>query len=177
MGATQSQRFQLVGGDSDAKEFFWCPVDPGTPLPTAQPSLVTYNGRERPQDAQASSVKSALGSSALTFPIQDLEGESSHLSVPTPCPSASHLSSSSRFAKYYSDPTGAEHRTLIKAYGIRFDIIVFGKVAWPPPPLGALAETQASGLARKGALSPPFICSCPLSRLFLFLLSFAGWEI
>uniref|UniRef100_A0A667I519 P2X purinoceptor n=1 Tax=Lynx canadensis TaxID=61383 RepID=A0A667I519_LYNCA len=32
-----------------------------------------------------------------------------------------------RFAKYYSDPTGAEHRTLIKAYGIRFDIIVFGK--------------------------------------------------
>ncbi|XP_060257143.1 P2X purinoceptor 4 isoform X2 [Ovis aries] len=32
-----------------------------------------------------------------------------------------------RFAKYYSDPNGAEHRTLIKAYGIRFDIIVFGK--------------------------------------------------
>ncbi|XP_029778689.1 P2X purinoceptor 4 [Suricata suricatta] len=31
------------------------------------------------------------------------------------------------FAKYYSDPTGTEHRTLIKAYGIRFDIIVFGK--------------------------------------------------
>ncbi|XP_045152686.1 P2X purinoceptor 4 isoform X1 [Echinops telfairi] len=32
-----------------------------------------------------------------------------------------------RFAKYYNDPTGGEHRTLIKAYGIRFDIIVFGK--------------------------------------------------
>ncbi|XP_054450119.1 P2X purinoceptor 4 isoform X2 [Pteronotus mesoamericanus] len=32
-----------------------------------------------------------------------------------------------RFAKYYSDPAGTEHRTLIKAYGIRFDIIVFGK--------------------------------------------------
>jgi len=32
-----------------------------------------------------------------------------------------------RFAKYYSHLTGAEHRTLIKAYGIRFDIIVFGK--------------------------------------------------
>ncbi|KAB1255537.1 P2X purinoceptor 4 [Camelus dromedarius] len=31
------------------------------------------------------------------------------------------------FAKYYHDPTGTEHRTLIKAYGIRFDIIVFGK--------------------------------------------------
>uniref|UniRef100_A0A8C6FWG6 Purinergic receptor P2X 4 n=1 Tax=Moschus moschiferus TaxID=68415 RepID=A0A8C6FWG6_MOSMO len=33
----------------------------------------------------------------------------------------------SKFAKYYSDPNGTEHRTLIKAYGIRFDIIVFGK--------------------------------------------------
>lgn len=32
-----------------------------------------------------------------------------------------------RFAKYYKDQTGAEYRTLIKAYGIRFDIIVFGK--------------------------------------------------
>lgn len=40
-----------------------------------------------------------------------------------------------RFAKYYNDPTGAEHRTLTKAYGIRFDIIVFGKVAWPPSSL------------------------------------------
>uniref|UniRef100_A0A8C8TXK6 P2X purinoceptor n=1 Tax=Peromyscus maniculatus bairdii TaxID=230844 RepID=A0A8C8TXK6_PERMB len=32
-----------------------------------------------------------------------------------------------RFAKYYRDLTGNEQRTLIKAYGIRFDIIVFGK--------------------------------------------------
>lgn len=32
-----------------------------------------------------------------------------------------------RFAKYYIDLAGAEHRTLIKAYGIRFDVIVFGK--------------------------------------------------
>ncbi|XP_051017500.1 P2X purinoceptor 4 isoform X1 [Acomys russatus] len=32
-----------------------------------------------------------------------------------------------RFAKYYRDPAGREQRTLIKAYGIRFDIIVFGK--------------------------------------------------
>ncbi|XP_037367098.1 P2X purinoceptor 4 isoform X2 [Talpa occidentalis] len=32
-----------------------------------------------------------------------------------------------RFAKYYKDLTGTEHRTLTKAYGIRFDIIVFGK--------------------------------------------------
>lgn len=33
-----------------------------------------------------------------------------------------------RFAKYYKTPDGAETRTLIKAYGIRFDIIVFGTV-------------------------------------------------
>nr|XP_011761458.1 P2X purinoceptor 4 isoform X3 [Macaca nemestrina] len=32
-----------------------------------------------------------------------------------------------RFAKYYRDPAGKEQRTLLKAYGIRFDIIVFGK--------------------------------------------------
>ncbi|CAO2629553.1 P2X purinoceptor 4 [Lemmus lemmus] len=32
-----------------------------------------------------------------------------------------------RFAKYYRDVTGNEQRTLIKAFGIRFDIIVFGK--------------------------------------------------
>uniref|UniRef100_A0A3Q1IFY9 P2X purinoceptor n=1 Tax=Anabas testudineus TaxID=64144 RepID=A0A3Q1IFY9_ANATE len=31
-----------------------------------------------------------------------------------------------RFAKYYQTPDGQESRTLIKAYGIRFDIIVFG---------------------------------------------------
>ncbi|XP_029427835.1 P2X purinoceptor 7 isoform X2 [Rhinatrema bivittatum] len=31
-----------------------------------------------------------------------------------------------RFAKYYKLPSGKEGRTLIKAYGIRFDILVFG---------------------------------------------------
>ncbi|KAM9391527.1 P2X purinoceptor 4b [Pholidichthys leucotaenia] len=31
-----------------------------------------------------------------------------------------------RFAKYYKSPDGQETRTLIKAYGIRFDVIVFG---------------------------------------------------
>ncbi|KAM4577800.1 P2X purinoceptor 4a-like [Fundulus diaphanus] len=31
-----------------------------------------------------------------------------------------------RFAKYYKTPEGEETRTLIKAYGIRFDVIVFG---------------------------------------------------
>ncbi|NXV77021.1 P2RX4 protein, partial [Atlantisia rogersi] len=32
-----------------------------------------------------------------------------------------------RFAKYYRESNGTESRTLVKAYGIRFDIIVFGK--------------------------------------------------
>lgn len=33
-----------------------------------------------------------------------------------------------RFAKYYKQANGKEERTLIKAYGIRFDILVFGTV-------------------------------------------------
>ncbi|KFO23553.1 P2X purinoceptor 4 [Fukomys damarensis] len=32
-----------------------------------------------------------------------------------------------KFARYYRDLAGQEQRTLIKAYGIRFDVIVFGK--------------------------------------------------
>ncbi|XP_067329350.1 P2X purinoceptor 4 isoform X1 [Anolis sagrei] len=32
-----------------------------------------------------------------------------------------------RFAKYYKSPDDVDSRTLIKAYGIRFDIMVFGK--------------------------------------------------
>nr|XP_034953777.1 P2X purinoceptor 4 [Zootoca vivipara] len=32
-----------------------------------------------------------------------------------------------RFAKYYKNAAGRDSRTLIKAYGIRFDIMVFGK--------------------------------------------------
>ncbi|XP_075575559.1 P2X purinoceptor 5 isoform X3 [Pelecanus crispus] len=32
-----------------------------------------------------------------------------------------------RFAKYYRDANGVEYRTLIKAYGIRFDVMVNGK--------------------------------------------------
>uniref|UniRef100_A0A8C3VAG2 P2X purinoceptor n=1 Tax=Catharus ustulatus TaxID=91951 RepID=A0A8C3VAG2_CATUS len=32
-----------------------------------------------------------------------------------------------RFAKYYKNSDGTDSRTLVKAYGIRFDIIVFGK--------------------------------------------------
>lgn len=34
----------------------------------------------------------------------------------------------SRFAKYYRDAEGVDYRTLMKAYGIRFDVMVNGKV-------------------------------------------------
>ena len=34
----------------------------------------------------------------------------------------------SRFARYYRDAEGVDYRTLIKAYGIRFDVTVNGKV-------------------------------------------------
>lgn len=34
-----------------------------------------------------------------------------------------------RFAKYYKGPGEVESRTLIKAYGIRFDVMVYGKVS------------------------------------------------
>lgn len=33
-----------------------------------------------------------------------------------------------RFAKYYKNNDGKESRTLIKGYGIRFDVMVFGQV-------------------------------------------------
>ncbi|XP_009632250.1 P2X purinoceptor 5 [Egretta garzetta] len=35
-----------------------------------------------------------------------------------------------RFAKYYRDAAGVDYRTLIKAYGIRFDVMVNGKGAF-----------------------------------------------
>lgn len=38
------------------------------------------------------------------------------------------INAASRFAKYYQAPDGKERRTLIKAYGIRFDVVVFGTV-------------------------------------------------
>ncbi|KAK2837697.1 hypothetical protein Q5P01_014909 [Channa striata] len=41
-----------------------------------------------------------------------------------------------RFAKYYLTPDGLETRTLIKAFGIRFDIIVFGTKVAPKNPEG-----------------------------------------
>ncbi|XP_074461987.1 P2X purinoceptor 4 isoform X1 [Larus michahellis] len=55
-------------------------------------------------------------------------GASTTRTLPTPSrlatTSVNHVA---EFAKYYKDSNGTEARTLIKAYGIRFDIIVFGK--------------------------------------------------
>ncbi|XP_023589434.1 P2X purinoceptor 4-like [Trichechus manatus latirostris] len=62
------------------------------------------------------------------------------------CPEVGGFSGKSRgFAKYYTSPAGMEHRTLVKAYGIRFDIIVFGKVA----PLNPLWHHEKGGKAAR----------------------------
>lgn len=46
------------------------------------------------------------------------------------------LNLSSRFAKYYKMENGTDYRTLVKAYAIRFDVLVNGNVSllhlWPP---------------------------------------------
>ncbi|XP_023372623.1 P2X purinoceptor 4 isoform X3 [Otolemur garnettii] len=72
-----------------------------------------------------------------------------------------------RFAKYYSDIAGKEHRTLIKAYGIRFDIIVFGKVAhcWPSHPPPSRYQPLFISHRDKGPLPTP------IATYFLLLLS------
>lgn len=38
-----------------------------------------------------------------------------------------------RYAKY-NTVNGVEERMLYKAFGIRFDVMVFGQVGFPPPP-------------------------------------------
>lgn len=41
----------------------------------------------------------------------------------------SPLPPTSRFAKYYKLENGSEYRTLLKAFGIRFDVLVYGNVS------------------------------------------------
>lgn len=38
------------------------------------------------------------------------------------------LSLSPRYAKYYRRENGTEYRTLMKVFGIRFDVLVYGNV-------------------------------------------------
>lgn len=40
-----------------------------------------------------------------------------------------HSLLASRFAKYYKMENGSEYRTLLKAFGIRFDVLVYGNVS------------------------------------------------
>ena len=47
-------------------------------------------------------------------------------SGPAPSPLAS------RFAKYYKMDNGSEYRTLLKAFGIRFAVLVYGDVSSGP---------------------------------------------
>lgn len=83
--------------------------------------------------------------------------------VPATCPPFP------RFAKYYTDPAGTEHRTLIKAYGIRFDIIVFGKVAGHRPlsfgPCQSPSRRARGPLPTLHRLSPT-----PIFSFFLYFL-------
>ncbi|KAK2110528.1 P2X purinoceptor 5 [Saguinus oedipus] len=56
-----------------------------------------------------------------------------------------------RFAKYYRDASGVEFRTLIKAYGIRFDVMVNGKVC------GFSCSEAGQGGAGKFSIIPTVI--------------------
>lgn len=52
------------------------------------------------------------------------------LKVQVGVPRATHLPPlASRFAKYYKLENGSEYRTLLKAFGIRFDVLVYGNVS------------------------------------------------
>lgn len=63
---------------------------------------------------------------------------------------------SPRFARYYRDPHGVEFRDLMKAYGIRFDVIVNGKVC------GSSSLSTAWWLPGQGDWrAPPGDPGCP----------------
>ncbi|KAF5923853.1 hypothetical protein HPG69_007484 [Diceros bicornis minor] len=63
-----------------------------------------------------------------------------------------------RFAKYYK-VNGSTARTLIKAYGIRIDVIVHGQAPPPPCPCstepGQEGRPQDEGQSQAGAILPP----------------------
>lgn len=50
----------------------------------------------------------------------------------------------SRFAKYYKMENGSEYRTLLKAFGIRFDVLVYGNVSPCAGPRGGREETRTN---------------------------------
>nr|KAF6416688.1 purinergic receptor P2X 5 [Molossus molossus] len=67
-----------------------------------------------------------------------------------------------RFAKYYRDEAGVEFRTLMKAYGIRFDIMVNGRAG--KFNIIPTIINVASGVALMGVVSTsPFLPLYPLS--------------
>ncbi|KAI2651467.1 P2X purinoceptor 4 [Labeo rohita] len=70
-----------------------------------------------------------------------------------------------RFAKYYKETDGTETRTLIKGYGIRFDVLVFGqagKFNIIPTLLNIGAGLALLGLGLSGARLQP-LCARSLS--------------
>lgn len=65
-----------------------------------------------------------------------------------------------RFAKYYRDEGGVEFRTLIKAYGIRFDVLVNGRVRELHLPLGGWAGMLGGPLLSTCSLTLPCLSLC-----------------
>ena len=94
----------------------------------------------------------------------------------------------SRVAKYYKLENGSEYRTLLKAFGIRFDVLVYGNVSpcaglgvegrKPRPPLGP-QEAPLGDRVQPPALKPSAGLTSSLHTmkgrglLHLFL---SGWE-
>lgn len=74
-----------------------------------------------------------------------------------------------RFAKYYKTENGSEYRTLLKAFGIRFDVLVYGNVS---PCAGRTGRADRGGTPDQSlALKRP--SAGHTSRLLTWLLTCA----
>lgn len=70
----------------------------------------------------------------------------------SPCPHVPMTLCHRRHARYYRWPDGSERRTLIKAFGIRFDVLVYGSVRVRP---GTRGVTGGSGTQANKGSAPP----------------------
>lgn len=68
-----------------------------------------------------------------------------------------------RFAKYYRDGAGVEFRTLMKAYGIRFDVMVNGRVCELGRPRAGQTCWEGPGWSPWGSCCPPASLTAPVS--------------
>ncbi|XP_016157816.1 PREDICTED: P2X purinoceptor 4 isoform X3 [Ficedula albicollis] len=123
--------------------FAWCPVEDDYHIPKpaflreAENFTLLVKNNIWYRKFNFSKVESwhcrSTGTATWTEPLPTVcqnipSGASTTRTLPTP----SHLATTSvnhaaEFAKYYKNSDGTDSRTLVKAYGIRFDIMVFGK--------------------------------------------------